>query len=103
MFFRNYSTYEGEPARLYRSPDKIIRDIFVVNSKISEINAALNVRSIIELMIDRSSYSEPEVWIPALSEIVSEAEESLESLKSLRERLDILAEELEDTKWALGI
>ena len=103
MFFRNYSTYEGEPARLYRSPDKIIRDIFVVNSKISEINAALNVRSIIELMIDRSSYGEPEVWIPALSEIVSEAEESLESLKSLRERLDILAEELEDTKWALGI
>ena len=103
MFFRNYSTYEGEPARLYRSPDKIVRDIFVVKNKISEINSGLNVRSVIESMIDRSSGGEPEEWIPALSEIVAEAEEALESLRSLRERLDILSEELEDTKWALGI
>ena len=28
VFFRNYSTYEGEPARLYRSPEKIREEYF---------------------------------------------------------------------------
>lgn len=103
MFFRNYSSYEGEPARLYRSPEVIIEDIFAIKTKIESVNQRLNVRNILASMIDSCSVGEPEKWIPMLSEIVAEAEESLHSLKSLRESLDILAEELEDTKWALGI
>ena len=103
MFFRNYSTYEGEPARLYRSPDKIKQDIFEIKTKIESVNAKLNIRSILTEVMDECAYGEAEKWIPVLSDIVFEAEETLNDLKSLRESLDSLREELEDTKWALGI
>ena len=103
MFFRNYSTYEGGPARIYRSPDKIRKDIFDIKTKIETVNAKLNVRDVLASMIDECAKGEPDKWIPVLSDIVSGAEESLEHLKSLKESLDILSDELEDTKWALGI
>ena len=103
MFFRNYSTYEGEPARLYRSPDMIRKDIFAIKTKIESVDSMLNVRSILTSMIDECAAGGPEKWIPALSAIVADAEESLDKLKRLRESLDVLCEELEDTKWALGI
>ena len=103
MFFRNYSTYEGEPARLYRSLDKIREDIFEIKTKIESVDSQLNVRSLLTSMIDECAKGEPERWIPALAEIVADAEETLDKLKSLRASLDILSEELEDTVWALGI
>ncbi len=103
MFFRNYSTYEGEAARLYRSPDSIKKDIFEIKTKIELVNSRLNVRNILTSMIDECAAGEPERWIPALIEIVTDAEDTLYRLKELRESLDILGEELEDTKWALGI
>ena len=103
MFFRNSSTYEGEPARLYRSPDKIREDIFDIKTKIELVNSQLNVRQVLTAMIDECAEGEPERWIPALAEIVADAEDTLYRLRSLRESLDILGEELEDAKWALGI
>ena len=103
MFFRNYSTYEGEPARLYRSPDVIRRDILDIKTKIASVNSRLNIRNVLTAMIDECAMGDPEKWIPALSVIVADAEETLDDLKSLKESLDILGEELEDTKWALGI
>ena len=103
MFFRNYSTYEGEPARLYRSPEEIRRDIFEIKTKIESVDSMLNIRSILAEVIDESVMGEPEKWIPMLSEIVADAEETLARLKSLQESLDSLSEELEDSKWALGI
>ena len=103
MFFRNYSTYEGEPARLYRSPEKIREDIFEIKTRIEAVDRMLNVRNILTAAIDKYAMGEPETWIPALAEIVADAEETLDRLKALRENLDTLTEELEDTKWALGI
>ena len=103
MFFRNYSTYEGEPARLYRSPEEIRQDIFEIKTKIESVDSMLNFRNILTEMINGCATGEPEKWIPMLSEIVADAEETLGRLKSLRESLDYLFEELEDTKWALGI
>ena len=103
MFFRNYSTYEGEPARLYRSPEKIREDINAIRNKIETVNSRLNIRNVIAAMLDECAVGEPERWIPTLAAIVADAEDTLDSLKTLRESLDILGEELEDTKWALGI
>ena len=103
MFFRNYSTYEGEGARLYRSPEAIRRDITDIRTKIETINLKLNVRSVLAGMIDECISEDPVKWIPMLADAVENAERSLESLKSLRKTLDLLGEELEDTKWALGI
>ena len=103
MFFRNYSTYEGEPARLYRSPDRIREDIFEIKTKIESVDSMLNIRSVLTSMIDECAEGAPERWRPALAEIVADAEETLDKLKALRASLDILSEELEDTVWALGI
>ena len=103
MFFRNYSSYEGEPARIYRSPERIREDIFDIKTKIESVKAMLNVRDILTAVIDEYAKGEPERWIPALSDIVSEAEDTLDRLKKLREDLDILSEELEDTVWALAM
>ena len=103
MFFRNYSTYEGEPARLYRSPDKIREDIFEIRTKIEAVDRMLNIRNVLTDVIDKYAQGEPEKWIPALSEIVADAEETLDRLKRLRETLEALSEELEDTKWALNM
>ena len=103
MFFRNYSSYEGEPARLYRSPERIREDIFDIKTKIESVKAMLNVRDILTAVIDEYAKGEPERWIPALSDIVAEAEDTLDRLKKLREDLDILSEELEDTVWALAM
>lgn len=103
MFFANYSTYEGERARLYRSPDRIREDIFEVKTKISSIDSMLNIRNIVTEMINKCAAGDPENWVPVLAEIAAEAEDTLSSLKSLKETLSILAEELEDTRWALGL
>lgn len=103
MFFANYSTYEGEPARLYRSPERIREDIFEIKNKIDKVNSRLNLSNILTAMMDQCAAGEPEKWIPTLQEIVADAEETLDKLKSLRESLDILTEELEDTKWILGM
>ena len=103
MFFRNYSSYEGEPARIYRSPERIREDIFDIKTKIESVKAMLNVRDILTAVIDEYAKGEPERWIPALSDIVAEAEDTLDRLKKLREDLDMLSEELEDTVWALAM
>ena len=103
MFFANCSTYEGERARLYRSPDRIREDISEIKTKIESVGSMLNVRNILMEMIDTCAYGEPENWISLLSQIVCDAEDSLYKLKSLKESLDILSEELEDARWALGM
>ena len=103
MFFVNYSTYEGEPARLYRSPEKIREDILAIKTRIEAVDSQLNIRNILTSMIDECAVGEPDRWIPALATIVADAEESLNLLQRLRESLDVLGEELEDTRWALGI
>ena len=103
MFFVNGSTYEGERARLYRSPNAIREDILEIKTKIEAVNSMLNIRNLLVELIDCYASGEPENWVPLLSDIVSDAEKSLGKLKSLKESLDILSEELEDTRWALGI
>ena len=101
MFFRNSSTYEGEPARLYRSPDKIREDIFDIKTKIELVNSQLNVRQVLTAMIDECAEGEPERWIPAMKGIIEEAGDTLAELNRLRDALEMLKYELEETKCAL--
>ena len=95
--------YEGDRAQLYRSPESIREDISEIKTKIEAVNSMLNVRSVLMEMINTCAEGEPENWIPLLSEIVCDAEDSLYKLKALKESLDILSSELEDTRWVLGI
>ena len=103
MFFAKCSTYEGDRATLYRSPFAIREDIEEIKHKIERVTSMLNIRNLLVELIDCYANEDPEDWIPLLSEIVADAETSLHKLRSLKESLDALGEELEDTKWALGI
>ncbi len=103
VFFQNYSTYEGEGARLYRSPVRIREDIIEIKNRIKSVDAMLNIRDMLTAMIESYADDEPETWIPVLSSLVEEAEDSLDRLKRLKDTLDILSEELEDVKCAMGI
>lgn len=101
LFRRSLSTYEGEPPSLYRSPERIRRDIKVIKSEIAKVTASLNIRSILTEKLTELAEAEPETWIPELREMCDEAEETLSSLEALCENLDLLREELEEAKWIL--
>ena len=101
MFFTNYSTYEGEPVRLYRTPEEIGRDIGLIRDKIEKTAEMLNVRSILSDMIAVCAEGDPERWIPELRRAVTDAEETLEMLTEMKSSLDMLEEELEETRCVL--
>ena len=101
MFFTNYSTYEGEPVRLYRTPEEIGRDIGFIKNKIEKTQEMLNIRSIISDMIAVCAEGDPERWIPELKRAVCDAEETLEMLTDMKNSLDMLEGELEDTRCVL--
>lgn len=103
MFFKNYSAYEGEPLRLYRTPEEIGRDIGSIKEKLEKTGEMLNVRSILIDMISECAEGDPERWIPALRAVVGEAEDALRIMKSLKESLDMLESELSDTRYVLGL
>lgn len=103
VYCRDYITYLGLPPRLYRHPDEIAGDITKIKSRLAEISERLNIRNILTEAITTYSLSEPELWIPALFDIIAEADETLDELKRLRDSLDELRSELEDTKCALNL
>ncbi len=102
MFYAKCDLYEGEPARLYRSPEEIRRDIFEIKEKIKRVDSGFNVRSLLMDIAGSSEGKSIEAWIPVLVGITNAAEESLKELRGLRDGLDALFTELEDVKWALG-
>ena len=92
---------EGIPARLYRAPEEIRRDIRKITEKIKETDEQLSVRSILLEMLGECTIGDPKKWIPELRETVEEAERSLAALTRLRKSLDYLECELEETLCAL--
>ncbi len=102
MFFGNCSIYEGERAKLYRSPSEIREDIIEIKNKIESVNSMLNIRNMLTSMMENYASREPETWIPMLEGVAEDARDSLDRLKELNRALDALTAELEDTIWILG-
>ena len=102
MFYTQARGFEGEPVRLYRSPMEIRRDILEINVKIAEADRRLNIRTLLGEMMTEFDKGDPEEWVPELSRLISEAEDVLSHLEQLRDCLDALNRELEDTVWVLG-
>lgn len=94
---------EGTPARLYRSPSEIRKDIESISIKIEETTDMLSVHNILMEMIPMWAEEAPEDWIPELEDTLAEAEEALVCLKELRETLDELRCELEDARCLLHL
>ncbi len=103
VFFRPHSNYEGIGARLYRSCGEIKEDMDKIREKIDASLGMLNIRTMLTEAMARYAEAEPEVWIPELEGLVAEADATLAELNSLRDTLDILKTELEETRWAVGV
>ena len=101
VFRANYSIYEGEPPRLYRSCDAIRRDIKEIKREISSTMEGLNIRNILTEVIAKYAEEDPEEWVPHLVELCEEADATLNALVTLRDTLSELKAELEETKWLL--
>ena len=95
--FASANYCEGIPARLYRSPCEIRRDMSEISKQIKEIDQMLSVRNILVEVLAEWAEGEPEKWIPELEELIKEASDSLEYMKRLKCALTDLAEELEET------
>ena len=89
---------EGMAPRLYRSPSEILRDMECIRSKISEILDMLSIHNLIIEMIPEWSGCSPENWIPKLEDTLAEANDALDTLMTLKERLEELKEELEEVR-----
>ena len=95
--FAAANIYEGMPARLYRSPCEIRRDMSKISKQINEADEMLSVHNILVEMLAECAHGEPAAWIPELEEIVADARDSLERLKRLNLSLNELSAELEET------
>ena len=90
------NSYEGTPPRLYRSPDEIRRDMRSIIEEITEKEEMLSVHNLLLEMIPSWAEESPQRWIPELETMVAEACEALDTIKRLKETLELLALELED-------
>ena len=97
------ATDMGLPIGQYRHPDEISRDIRRIKERISEVSERLNIRCVITEAIDRLAYESPEIWIPSLKALAEETEEMLDGMKLLLSEIDLLRDELEETKCVLTI
>ena len=102
MYFVNYSTYEGRPPMIFRSPEVIRRDLFNIKEKIKATNEQLNVHSALMELVSRANSENTSDLISDLRYIVEDAEESLECLFSLKKQLEALSLELEETLCVIG-
>ena len=89
---------EGAPARLYRSPSEIRRDMTRISRTIRENEEMLSVHNLLIEMIPEWAEKSPEAWIPELEEIVADANDAIDDLKRLKLALEALSEELEEVK-----
>lgn len=93
---------EGHPARLYRSPAEIHRDMIRISARIRENEEMLSVHNLLIEMIPSWAEKEPEKWIPELEATVAEARDALDNLSRLQQALEELASELEDVRCMMN-
>ena len=89
---------EGHPARLYRNPSEIHRDMICISARIRENEEMLSVHNLLIEMIPTWAEESPEKWIPELEATVAEAREALDNLSRLQCALEELKSELEDVR-----
>ena len=92
------SASEGMPARLYRAPCEIQRDMSKISRELRDIEEMLSVRNIVLEMVTECAGATPEKWIPELEELLCEARDALSRMHRLRDSLEDLSDELEVAK-----
>ncbi len=99
----NYSTYEGEPTRLYRTPAEIGRDVILIKDKIDRTAEMFNIRGMLTDILSECAKGDPDKWAAALKEAVEETKDTLEAMRRMKRTFDALIYELEESRCVLGI
>ena len=85
--------------RIMRMPSEIREEIIRVNQRIAVLNGQIDVREMLGEMLLIANNESSERCIAELEDIIESARESLAELDRLKKSLEILADELEESKW----
>ncbi len=102
MYVR-YDTESGLPPRIYRRIGEIRRDMGEIIEKIKDTNSMLNIRGLLLDILTSARAENPAEIIPELYDTISEASEALDCLRKLNGELEMLKEELNETRCEIGI
>ena len=100
--YRTFDTENGTPPRIYRTPAEIQADIQKISMKIKETSTMLNIRELLVNILTSERVNNPDKLIPELEDAIAEARGALDSLKNLKEELDMLEDELQEVRWLFG-
>ena len=103
MYIRQRAN-EGIPGGLYRKTSEILRDMSIIENKISEVESKLSVRNLISTIIESDDPEKDlidESTVSTLEAIIEDAERSLFHLERLRTAMNYLEEELSQVRWLM--
>ncbi len=100
--YNSFDYINGQPPRLYRTPNEIKNDIAEIAERIAEINEMLNVRNIISEIISEQSEDDARRRAMAVEELADFAAEVLVEMEELEESLASLRDELSESIGLIG-
>ena len=87
---------------IIRMPSDIRAEIDRVNERIAALSAKIDIREMLGDMLALADVVPEEDFIAEVEDMISVARESLDELIRLKNSLEILACELEESRWITG-
>lgn len=84
---------------IVRLPSEIREEISRVSERISILTEQIDIREMLGEILSMAKSESCEKCLNELEEMIDSARESLRELERLKKSLELLAEELEDSKW----
>lgn len=101
LYYVGADISEGRPPRLYRSVEEIRRDIGRIKSELTESDEMINVRNILSELISELENNEADKWQSSVERLIEDAQDAMIMLTKLKDKLDMLNCELEETRCAI--
>lgn len=101
LYYVCADTSEGRPPRLYRSVEEIRRDIGRIKRELTESDEMINVRNILSELISELENNEADKWQSSVERLIEDAHDAMIMLMKLKDKLDMLNSELEETRCAI--
>ena len=101
LYYVGADTSEGRPPRLYRSVEEIRRDIGRIKRELTESDEMINVRNILSELISELENNEADRWQSSVERLIEDAQDAMIMLMKLKDKLDMLNCELEETRCAI--
>ena len=100
--YRNFKNEFGVGPTLYRSPEEIRYDISNAREALQGISERLNPRILLNDIVNDERCGRPKELLAALEDALARAQDTYVEIKSLREELSELEDELRETLCAMG-